>query len=53
MHRLADAYGLRAHLRLNHEITEARWDGESRLWRFETRGGERYTATYFVPAWGS
>lgn len=52
MHRLADAYGLRAHLRLNHEITEARWDGESRLWRFETRGGERYTATYFVPAWG-
>ena len=39
MHRLADAYGLRAHLRLNHEITEARWDGESRLWRFETRGG--------------
>ena len=25
MHRLADAYGLRAHLRLNHEITEARW----------------------------
>ena len=34
MHRLADAYGLRAHLRLNHEITEARWDGESRLWRF-------------------
>ena len=52
MHRLADAYGLRAHLRLNHEITEARWDGESRLWRFETRGGNA-TATYFVPAWGS
>ena len=32
-------------------ITEARWDGESRLWRFETRGGNA-TATYFVPAWG-
>ncbi|MGB3431189.1 flavin-containing monooxygenase [Achromobacter sp.] len=52
MNRLKDAFGLRAHLRLNREVTEARWDTENSLWRFEMADGERCTATFFVPAWG-
>jgi cation diffusion facilitator CzcD-associated flavoprotein CzcO len=52
MHRLADAYGLHAHLRLNQEIGEARWDDTAGLWRFKVNGEERYTSKFFVPAWG-
>lgn len=50
--RLADAYGLREHLRLGAELVSAGWDGAARLWRFTLRSGEHLTATYFVTAWG-
>ncbi|WP_033535010.1 flavin-containing monooxygenase [Bordetella trematum] len=52
LQRLADAYDLHRHLRLNEEISAARWDEAAGLWRFQVEGRERYTADFFVPAWG-
>ncbi len=46
--RYADKYGLRAHLRLNSEVTARTWDEDRRLWRLEIAGGEREVSARFV-----
>jgi cation diffusion facilitator CzcD-associated flavoprotein CzcO len=37
--RVADRYGLRAHLRLGHEVTGAAWNEDERRWEVETDKG--------------
>ncbi|HEX2299849.1 MAG TPA: NAD(P)/FAD-dependent oxidoreductase, partial [Pseudonocardiaceae bacterium] len=44
-------YGLRAHLRLNHEIREASWDCDTARWSIQTSRGP-LTATVLVSAIG-
>lgn len=49
---LADAYGLRPHLRLGEETTSAVWDDTRACWRVRTRGGATREVTAIVPALG-
>ncbi|MEY9948233.1 flavin-containing monooxygenase [Kitasatospora sp. GAS1066B] len=51
LERVTDTFGLRPHLRLNHEVTEARWEAERTRWRVTTTGGE-WTADALVSATG-
>ncbi|MGP4113822.1 flavin-containing monooxygenase [Streptomyces sp. 4N509B] len=48
---VADAFGLRPHLRLNSEVTAARWDAEELRWVVDTTGGD-LTADVLVSATG-
>jgi cation diffusion facilitator CzcD-associated flavoprotein CzcO len=50
--RCVEKYGLRPHLRLRHEVTEATWDEAERLWRVQTAGGS-FTADILVAGSGS
>ena len=51
LERVADAGGLRRHLRLGHDVEGAAWDPGARRWRIATdRGG--YTADVLVAATG-
>src|SRR5438477_8605932 len=36
LRRCADDFGVRPHIRLGHEVTEASWDEHERRWRIET-----------------
>ncbi|MFJ1915733.1 flavin-containing monooxygenase [Streptomyces sp. NPDC088147] len=47
----ADRFGVRPHIRFNHELIAARWDEHTRCWRIETSGGE-YTAQVLVAGAG-
>ncbi|MGH4023958.1 MAG: flavin-containing monooxygenase [Pseudonocardiaceae bacterium] len=47
----ARRFGLRTHLRLNHEVREANWDSDAARWSIETSQG-RLTATVLVSATG-
>lgn len=49
---LADEYGLEAHLRLNHEVTDARWHDAEGVWTIVTADGAVFRARTFLPAWG-
>lgn len=40
------------HIRFNHEISEARWDGGSSRWHLRIRQGGSFTARIFIAAWG-
>ncbi|MGF1430674.1 flavin-containing monooxygenase [Kitasatospora sp. LaBMicrA B282] len=51
LERVTDTYGLRPHLRLNHEVTEARWEPAHTRWRVTTSRGE-WTADAVVSATG-
>ncbi|GAB2730828.1 flavin-containing monooxygenase [Kitasatospora kifunensis] len=51
LERVTDTFGLRPHLRFNHEVTEARWESERTRWRVTTTGGV-WTADVLVPATG-
>ncbi|MFE2539422.1 flavin-containing monooxygenase [Actinacidiphila glaucinigra] len=51
LERVADTFGLRPHLRLGTEVTEARWDAGARHWRVTTSRGE-LTADVLVSATG-
>ncbi|MHB8717717.1 MAG: flavin-containing monooxygenase [Candidatus Dormibacteria bacterium] len=51
LRRAADANGIGPHLRVQHEVLEARWDRVRRLWHVETSQGT-YTADVFVAAAG-
>lgn len=48
----ADRYGLAPHLRLNTEVTAARWDGSAALWRIDCADGECFEAEILVAAQG-
>ena len=48
----ADKYGVRPHVRLGHEVTEARWDDAERRWAIETSRGS-LTADVLVNAGGA
>ncbi|WP_103500830.1 MULTISPECIES: NAD(P)/FAD-dependent oxidoreductase [unclassified Streptomyces] len=47
----ADRFGVRPHLRFRHELTEARWDEDTRRWQLSTTGGD-YTAQVLVTGTG-
>lgn len=48
----ATRHGLEAHLRLNAEITEARWDEAHSRWHIRTASGDELTARSFIAASG-
>lgn len=49
---VVDTFGLRPHLRLGHEVTEARWDAEELRWIVRTAPGTTFTADVVVSAGG-
>ncbi|MEW2414189.1 NAD(P)/FAD-dependent oxidoreductase [Streptomyces sp. NPDC046866] len=51
LEHVADTFGLRPHIRLNHEVRTARWDAERLHWEIETTGGT-LTADVVVSATG-
>ncbi|PRH76074.1 cyclohexanone monooxygenase [Streptomyces solincola] len=51
LEHVADTFGLRPHLRLNHEVLGMRWDRDELRWEIETSGG-RFTAQAVVSATG-
>lgn len=52
LERVADTFGLRPHLRLNHEVTLARWDEDELRWELRTAHGATFTADVVVSAGG-
>src|ERR687883_377080 len=40
LRRCADDFGVRPHIRLNHEVTEAAWDEDEGRWRIDTTQGD-------------
>jgi len=52
LERSAQRYDLGPHLRLNTEVTAARWDAGSRTWEVTTSSGERHRFTILVSAVG-
>ncbi|HVM19552.1 MAG TPA: NAD(P)/FAD-dependent oxidoreductase [Egibacteraceae bacterium] len=48
----ADHFGLRPHLRLGHELVDARWDDTAQLWNIETSQGP-LTAQFLISGMGS
>jgi cation diffusion facilitator CzcD-associated flavoprotein CzcO len=51
LERVADTFGLRPHLRLNHEVRLMRWDNAALLWEVQTSQGT-LTADVVVSACG-
>ncbi|MFF3687448.1 flavin-containing monooxygenase [Streptomyces sp. NPDC002187] len=51
LEHVADTFGLRPHVRLNHEVLMMRWDTDARRWDIETSQG-RLTADVVVSATG-
>jgi len=49
---VADAYGIRPHVRLDREVTERTWDDAQRLWRLRA-GGRTVSARYVISAIGA
>jgi cation diffusion facilitator CzcD-associated flavoprotein CzcO len=49
---LADAYGLRKHIRFGTEVLEARWDDERHTWRLSLAGGAILTCRFLLHAPG-
>jgi cation diffusion facilitator CzcD-associated flavoprotein CzcO len=47
----ADRYGIRPHIRFNHEVTGAEWDEAGGFWRVQTSQGE-LTAQFIVSGQG-
>lgn len=52
MRSMVSTYELESHLKLGTEIVSANWNPDRKIWEFEMRDGRRYTARFFVPAWG-
>ncbi len=52
LRRVADDHGLRRHLRLRTEVTEARWDGHSATWRLTTDTGATLETDVLIAACG-
>ena len=51
LHRTADQYGVRPHVRYNTAVESAVWDEEAGRWRVQTSAGE-YSARMLVPGMG-
>ena len=51
LRRCADEFGVRPHIRLNHEVTKAAWDEDEGRWRIETNHGP-FTARVLVAGLG-
>jgi cation diffusion facilitator CzcD-associated flavoprotein CzcO len=51
LRRCAHRFGVLPHIRFDHEVRSARWDGRSRCWHLDTSRGE-FTADVFVAATG-
>lgn len=49
--KIAEDFALRAHLRLGHDVLEARWDEGPALWHVSTSAG-RFTANVLISAAG-
>jgi cation diffusion facilitator CzcD-associated flavoprotein CzcO len=47
-----ERFGIGDRIRLNTEMTEARWDVEARRWRIETSGGDTLSARVLIAAPG-
>lgn len=52
LERCAQKYRLDAHLRLNTEITAARWDDAKGLWQIKTAKGDEHTAQVLISGMG-
>lgn len=52
LRRVVDDHGLRRHLRLHTEVTEARWDDDDAVWRLTTTAGDDVEAEVLVAACG-
>ncbi|MEU8705987.1 NAD(P)/FAD-dependent oxidoreductase [Streptomyces sp. NPDC048565] len=52
LEHVADTFGLRPHLRLNHEVTVMRWDNDELHWVIEAANGSTITADAVVSATG-
>ncbi|MFE3518425.1 flavin-containing monooxygenase [Streptomyces sp. NPDC059166] len=52
LEHVADTFGLRPHIRLNHEVTVMRWDNDELHWVIETDNGATVTADAVVSATG-
>uniref|UniRef100_A0AAU3GXZ6 Baeyer-Villiger monooxygenase n=1 Tax=Streptomyces sp. NBC_01401 TaxID=2903854 RepID=A0AAU3GXZ6_9ACTN len=52
LEHVADTFGLRPHLRLNHEVTVMRWDNDELHWVIEAANGSTVTADAVVSATG-
>ncbi|MFE7512393.1 flavin-containing monooxygenase [Streptomyces sp. NPDC057540] len=51
LEHVTDTFGIRPHLRLNHEMLKARWDADTLRWEIETSGGT-FSAEVLVAAAG-
>jgi cation diffusion facilitator CzcD-associated flavoprotein CzcO len=40
LREVTDRYGMRPHIRFEHDVTDAAWDDDERVWRLETSQGE-------------
>ncbi|MFF5336823.1 flavin-containing monooxygenase [Streptomyces sp. NPDC013181] len=52
LEHVADTFGLRAHLRLNHEVTQMRWDNDELHWVIDSANGTTVVADVVVSATG-
>jgi cation diffusion facilitator CzcD-associated flavoprotein CzcO len=52
LRRVVDDHGLRRHLRLDTEVTEARWDETAAVWRLTTATGDTVEVEVLVAACG-
>ncbi|MGW2472841.1 flavin-containing monooxygenase [Streptomyces sp. NPDC001665] len=52
LEHVADTFGLRAHLRLNHEVKQMRWDNDELHWVIDSAGGTTIVADVVVSATG-
>ncbi|MFJ4842429.1 flavin-containing monooxygenase [Streptomyces sp. NPDC088746] len=52
LEHVAETFGLRPHIRLNHEVTVMRWDNDELHWVIETANGATITADAVVSATG-
>ncbi|MEU2248479.1 NAD(P)/FAD-dependent oxidoreductase [Streptomyces sp. NPDC019224] len=52
LEHVADTFGLRPHLRLDHEVTRMRWDNDELHWVIDSAGGTTVVADVVVSATG-
>lgn len=52
LERVADTFGLRPHIRLEHEVTLMRWDNDALHWVIDAANGTTLTADVVVSATG-
>lgn len=52
MQRVADKYGMMPHVRVNTEVTAARWNEEDARWHLSAKDGSRFSADIVIAAQG-